>query len=1545
MSVRWKPLLVLSGLFVAIAIIGFVVMAFTLTPKGAKDILPLARAERSAKRFENAELQYMRALKLEPKNAAIHEELASLYGDWQATAPAEKRDKIRGLRLGSLEEASNFDKTLKEPRKELLASSMEQDESQASVRWANEVLTIDPANVDALYVLASEALEETAPSFPDVKRRLDALQAEKAAPVRIAWVKAKLADVAGDLPTRNATLSASRDLKLAADASSVDRTAMLRLRALDVESTSEVAQLEPRVKALQNEANLLFDGREVAPNRIMRLSIVLEKVQKSLTILGAKSDPAVKKSVDNLVDSIESDVESIFQKSLAAAGDRNLHIYLTYADHLRFRSQSARCLEVVDKALKLPLAAAPSSSEVVLGLHAVAVEAALADASDPSRHEKAEPHIAHLIASPSVRYQGLGHLFQGAIELEQSGLVSVAARNGGQVNPATPKAPNDKAAAPKLRSSALNHLKLAAAQLPDVVEAQARYGVALVLSQEPNLGRQYLQNALRLGGTDPQYQVWAAWSMVQAGYPEEAEPVVRHLMAEMSQGRLSRELEATVHLLSGEISQARRSPDDLKRALAEYNRSYSGKTAPTSVQLRMAQIEVQIGQSNNAMARLEKLRAAGQGNSAVEQFAVLTLLDQNKKPEALATLAKARVAYPASDELVGIEAALLVKDGKPQDADRVLAEFSKQQPDNVTVVLMRAQILSEQLDNPNEAKKLLSEVADKSDNSAPFVQLALLDLKRKDFAGVAATVARIRGRWKEAAAADLIEAQVAIEQAKYNEALVFLDEALKKDPGNKLVQFWKAQIDTKLGSSADAAKTFERIANANSPKELEEGLSLSTAAQSALANLSLQSGDLDSAIRQFESLRSGGGMTEIGRSDRWQLIKAYVAKGQWPAAKREIGLLLNDTKNPPSLDERVRASNFYRENKELQAAIDQLTYVLTINPSHPAAVVTRAYIYADAKKPAEAIALIRKALKAGPKDPKDKAPAVFFLMLAALENTLPPEADASKRTLDILDEGLALQPKAPELVQAKYRLLLTSSGPKEARRYVEEQAQGDQEGSLTKLLAAVCRDQDDLESAEGYLRQLTEKKPNDAGLAKDLVRLTAQEAVRASDRNDRAGEKKFNEKTASLIKEYRSKFPSEIGFLQEDCELAFRSGDITRALAITKEIDQLAKNSTTGPVLRARLYAAQGKTREVADSYAEALNRNPMQLDVRVLLGQTSLQLGQTDEALRQASLVLEADPTRADAILLDARALASTDPSSPQASSNRAKAIEHLRNALKAMPSFSAAYHQIAEIQVMSGQFDQATATLASAVKAVPTDAIGISQLVELLSIPDAKGQPVPERLAQAKAFAQQVDEKDKKGNPTLAVAVGFEKAGQIDLALNYVEKASKKFDSPVLHLNHGDMYLAKAEQTHESADFEKAVEQYDLVLKTSANSVEAINNKAWILHSYLKKSKAALELAEGLLARVDPSTLPGEFFDTLGAIQESLGQKANAEDSYAKGLRKAPDHPVLNYHMGRLIVSDNRRSDLAKDYLQKALDGRKRLSPEMAAEASSLIQKIRAN
>ena len=52
-----------------------------------------------------------------------------------------------------------------------------------------------------------------------------------------------------------------------------------------------------------------------------------------------------------------------------------------------------------------------------------------------------------------------------------------------------------------------------------------------------------------------------------------------------------------------------------------------------------------------------------------------------------------------------------------------------------------------------------------------------------------------------------------------------------------------------------------------------------------------------------------------------------------------------------------------------------------------------------------------------------KPPAVFYLMLAAVENEAPPAETAGKRAATVLEQGLAVQPNSVELVQAEYLLL------------------------------------------------------------------------------------------------------------------------------------------------------------------------------------------------------------------------------------------------------------------------------------------------------------------------------------------------------------------------------------------------------------------------------------------------------------------------------------------------------------------------------------------
>lgn len=1535
MTVRWKPLLVLSGLFVVIALLGIAAIAATLMPKRSSSILPSARAMRKAGRFDDALVHYQRALQVDGKNPAIHEELAAMCADWVEKAPAEKRPTISRQRYASLAAAAKYDRTLKEPRRQLMEAAMIADETPESVHWAKELLTLVPDDPAAHYAIADAMLGERTPVVPEVQRHLSAIQAGKAPEVRIAWIQARAAQVIGDATARETALAKGRTISLPTDASVIDRTALVQLRALDAESTTDPTLLAERVKALQAEAATLSSGAGAAPNRTVRVSLLLERVQKTLMLLASKSVPSARSAITAQVEAIEGDVEAIFQRSLPEAVRTGLHLHLTYAEHLRFRNRTKRCQEVVAEALKSPLAGLATSYEIVMRLHAVAAEAALVETSDADRFDRAAPHIKELIASTSPRSQGLGHLFQGAIDLERSGVAG---------NPSDKDGKAQAEAQPRLRTSALNHLKQAAALLPEVVEAQARYGVALVLSGEQALGRQYLQNAVKLGPTDPQYQVWAAWSMVQAGYAEEAEPIVTHLLAEIAAGRLSPDLQPTLHLLAGEISQARRTPEDLRKALAEYERSYTGKTPPPAIQLRMAQIDAQLGQTDRSLQRIEQLRATGQGGTSVEHLAVLVLLETKRKPEALEALAKARQRHPDSDELVGLESELFIKDDKPKEADRVLAAFLEKHPENVGVILMRARVLADLLDNTAEARRLLVNVADRGDSSTPLVQLALLDLKAKDYGAVAATIAKVRARWKEAAVADLLDAQLALDQGKLAAASGHFGKALEKDPGNKVVQFWKAQIDSSLGDRKGAAQALEALSSASSTKELESGVSLTSAARSALANIALQDGQLDMAIRRFEGLRSEK-TADMARGDRWRLAAAYAARGQWPDARREIAALLNDPANPPTHDERVQAANFYRLNQEGPAALAQLDYVLAVEPASPRAVVMKAYMLAEANKPADAAGLVRKAIAT---KSKDKPAAVLFLVLGAMESTLPPADDATKRSLAAFEQGLALHPASLDLVQAKYRLLLASQGAGPAVAYVESAAKDDDSGLITPFLVDVYREQDRLESAEKTLTELVAKRPDEVRLAAALVRVTVLRVSAAADRGDHDAERSLADRGAALVRDFRTRFPAEPVFLEEEFELSMHRADLSRAMAVTKELDQLLKNSPSAPLLRARLYAAQGRTQDVAAAYAEALDRNPAQPEVRILLGQTDLQLARADEALKQARAVLETDGGNADALLLEARALTILPGTPAQQAAARAQAIERLSAALLKQPRFTAAYHQIAEIQASQAQTDAAVATLQKALEAVPDDGMAVARLVELLARPEKPGgTPSPDRMSKLQSVTSDVEKRDTRGSLLLGVAIGYHKAEMFEPALTWIEKAEARLDVPAVHLNHGDILLTLGERTSDTGRarelFQKAVAQYDKVLQSQATSVEAVNNKAWILHSYLGESQKALDLASNFMGRVDPSMLPGEFFDTLGAIQEAAGKTRDAEQSYTMGLRKSPDHPVLNYHMGRLLVTDSDRAGRAVEYLEKAQSGRGHLAPNMAAEVDTLIQRAR--
>jgi predicted Zn-dependent protease len=1535
MSVRWRPLILLTALFVAVAAVGLLAIASVLLPGRAEDMVRLAQAETRAKKFDHAKIQYARALQSAPRDARIHLALASMLAEWSDHEPA-MRPKLRGDWLGALHNAAKHGKQMPEPRRLLMSDALASGEWMDAIRWAQELQPLTPDDFDARYVLAVSALEQHPPDLAGARKHLSLIEEREPRRPRTLWARALAAEVAEDRAALEAVLDSFRSAPAEPGGDATDRMARIHLRSLDLRRADDPAALATRIDAFAAEVNELSRiETETAPARAREVSHAIEQAHRHLNKVSA-AHASGRAVLAPRGEALAQAADATFRRTVESAPDGDLRPYQGYAEYLLYIERHSRCLEVVGQALKLPTAAAAVWVPTAMELREIGIKAALADDSDAARFDKAAPMIRELLASGNERYQALGHLFQGVIELEQSGLADAGLSGAAGTAPRPAEA--TKAA------SALGHLRAAAEGLKDVATAQALYGVALILAREPALGRQYLQVAQRLGGgqLDPRYQLWAAWSVLQAGYPEEAQPTVDRLMAQVDRGEIGPDLRPTLHMLKAEIHQARRTPEGLRGARAEFQKALdAGQPRTPALTMRLAHLDGMLG--NNPAQAIQVIDEASRSDAAgpsAEQLAVLTLREHGRRDEAARRLEAARRTYPDNADLAGLDAALRLDAGKPDEAEALLAAFLKDHPGHDELIVLRSKILAGPLKRPEEARAPLLALADTAKTSTPLVHLALLDLGRRDFAAAEKTIAQIRKRWPDAAAADLLDAQRVLAGGDTKAGAKFLAAALQKDPNNKVALFWKARLDELGGSADEARQVFERLLSERPVKEIDDGLPLAVAAQWALATMALERQEFDAAIAGFEALLKDGQAADLARPARWNLALARAARGDVAAARAEVDQLLRDPKTTP--EERVQAADFFRTHGDPAAASKQLDIVLASTPHHSGAVTYRALMLMGEGRAAEAVPLVRAALAA------DKAPAGLYLMLAALEN-LAKDPDAPARARTALDEGLVAYPDHADLLRARYQVMTQANDP-EAVAFIEARAKANPDGPASALLVEVYRDRRQFGEAvaqvEARLAKVGAASAEAARLSARRIELLIGQATDVGPRDPSAAQELLR-KAATRAAEARKAFPDDARFVEMDGDLALRTGDLQRAGRLAQELSDAQRGSTAGPLLAARVAAASGRPDEAARAYEEALRRSPARADVRLALSRAQLAAGRADDAVRQASAVLDVQRDDVQARVLKARALLAQPGEPPALEARRREAATLLEAAIQASPKYGEAYHLLSDLCTLRGDRAQAIALLRQCLDAVPGDDGALSLLVQRLAEPPAPGGAAdPAQTAEAEKVAQARAGGDETGTACLSVAVGYHRAGRPELARPWAERAAAKLDRPIVHLTLGDIYLAEAETLHPAPAaeplFQKAVARYEHVARQQPDSVEAINNKAWILHRYLDRNTEASEIAEALVRRTAPGSLPPDFYDTLGAIRESAGNRPGAEEAFTLGLRQAPEHPILNYHMGRLLAADPASAVRARPYLDKALQARAALPGAMAEDLDRVVARL---
>lgn len=153
-----------------------------------------------------------------------------------------------------------------------------------------------------------------------------------------------------------------------------------------------------------------------------------------------------------------------------------------------------------------------------------------------------------------------------------------------------------------------------------------------------------------------------------------------------------------------------------------------------------------------------------------------------------------------------------------------------------------------------------------------------------------------------------------------------------------------------------------------------------------------------------------------------------------------------------------------------------------------------------------------------------------------------------------------------------------------------------------------------------------------------------------------------------------------------------------------------------------------------------------------------------------------------------------------------------------------------------------------------------------------------------------------------------------------------------------HEELRLLYASHLGDRGQFDQAITEYETILKQNPRQLLAANNLASILADQKGDAKSldrALTLSRDFEQRA-----PNPFFlDTLGWVHLKMGHQDDALRVMQRAVAEAPQHPILNYHLGVAHFKAGHRLE-AQAHLKKALNT-KQPFPGMD-EAKSILAEV---
>ena len=631
---------------------------------------------------------------------------------------------------------------------------------------------------------------------------------------------------------------------------------------------------------------------------------------------------------------------------------------------------------------------------------------------------------------------------------------------------------------------------------------------------------------------------------------------------------------------------------------------------------------------------------------------------------------------------------------------------------------------------------------------------------------------------------------------------------------------------------------------------------------------------------------------------------------------------------------------------KLSEAIAQAERLIEEAPANTDPVLLIASLYTANERGAEAVPLLRRSLEVQPHN---------LEVLDALTTTLIKERrfEEAEKTLQ---QTIALEPTVLNHRLKQAALYDQQQQYDKAEAVLKETVRLDSDNEMWRLaLVEYVAKRRGLEQAESTLLQARKDLPHVGKLWFALGSL-----YESTQRVDKASE---------TYREIQREFHGKPEAAEAQVKLAaldWMAGKTGEAERHLQEVLKENSRSAEALLLRGKIALQRGNGKEATQDFRSVLKDQPDFLDGHLLLARAYLMTGDTTLARESLDKVISLNPMLTEAQVM----LAGLDASSGRVREAR----ERLDTLLARDPGNVAVLGMIFQLQTHEKDWGHSTETLKRLRNA------GADQVAADLA--EGHMASVQEQWEKAEAaYARAADQRPMAPEPLLAlVQLGVKRdqvaqaqarleavlashpdhpfaegflgelllmRGDVVAAIHHFETAASrnpKWSTPWVHLARyhytgkrqaeGDDALLKGLSSNPDNEqmrlllavsfsaqrrFDEAVGQYETVLKQNPKSMLAANNLAATLVDH-KSDRQSFERALALSKAFESQTPNPYLLDTLGWAHYKLGHGSDAVRVLKQAAALAPDHPVLNYHLGAALSKSGQPGD-ARVHLKKAV------------------------